>query len=156
MRILSCVILAAALATVPLPASANSMVKRYHGVGIAADLAIQDNVDGALYLSGKYGFIGIVGGLLSADIGYRFRAKELRVKAGIGGYLWIFGLQVDYVSAITLEAPSSYSPGVSYALVLLIPTSSRFLTSLTAGGQSIQDHGTEFTIGLSVVFGSTT
>lgn len=129
-----------------------SYFSEFFGIGLSSDFTYSQHnyCDGGVSLGGKLGWVGIIGGLLTTEIGYHFYKREIRGKIGIEGYLFILGLKLDF-SFIGDPFDHKFYPGIDYYVIVFFPFEN-FFPFLFIGGQSFLEYGTELNIGISLYY----
>ena len=89
---------------------------------------------GILYLSGRYGYEGIVSFLAAADAGYDFRGKNINGKLSFQAMIFFAGLEAGFASKYKIEdSGRNYFPGAYAGLCFAYPYSSESILTVSAG-----------------------
>ncbi len=135
-----------------------------HGIGLSADYSYSDDdsMDGAAYLSYRYGFIYLVSAFFTADAGYRFDKESLNFKTGISGMILFGGLEAGVTGVYNREnsesgntgkdAESGFAPGMYIGLNGVIPFD-EFPVFLSAGKSFyLKNHENEYYAMVTCIF----
>jgi len=135
-----------------------------HGIGLSADYSYSDDdsMDGAAYLSYRYGFIYLVSGFFTADAGYRFDKESLNFKTGISGMILFGGLEAGVTGVYNRENSESgntgeddergFAPGVYAGINGVIPFD-EFPVFLSAGKSFyLKNHENEYYAMVTCIF----